>query len=430
MPIWTGVAKALIRTGVAGRIPAIRQLMGEGLPFLKYYNGRILGSPNVELRATQALLDAATGDVIDLSVGAPEVDPQIDPRAAIGERVASGYPAVAGLPELRSAIADKLQSENGIHVDPQWEVLVTNGVSQGIGLMLDTFVDRGEKVAILDPGFFVYRLAAMNRGCKVHLLPTETAGGKMCIADRDLERGLRRAKVLFLNTPNNPTGGIAERDVLERIAYWCKRRDVLVFSDEVYERFVYRGEHVSIGSLPGMADRTITANSFSKTHALASFRAGYLAGPRYLIQPTIVSFLATAPFVSTASQRMALAALARPTTRLDAMIDRFRRRRRLVADTLRRLGLPADEPPGAFYFWTPIGSLGCTAAEFSSRLLAEQRVVVMPGDSYGIDGTRHIRISYALAETQLIEGLRRLESFVQGDDSLPLPVPLAGRKAA
>lgn len=412
MPIWVGVAKAIIRSGLAGRVPAIRRMMGDGLPFLKYYNGRILGSPNVELRATQALLDEAAPDVIDLSVGAPEVDADLNPQAAIGERVASGYPAVAGLPELRAAVAKKLETENGVHADPKWEVLITNGVSQGIGLMLDTFVDRREKVAIFDPGFFVYRLAAMNRGCKVALIPTSVEGGMVRVSERDLRRGLRGAKVLFLNTPNNPTGGIVDRELLDRIAYWTRRYDVLVFSDEVYERFIYEGEHVSIGSLPGMSQRTITANSFSKSYALASFRAGYLVGSRHLVQPAIVSFLATAPFVSTASQRMALAAFARPQSHFAAMLERYRRRRRLVANALSRMGLPFEQPRGAYYFWSPVDSLGLSATELVARLLVDERVLLMPGNAYGRDGKRFVRISYSVDEMKLLEGLRRLERLV------------------
>lgn len=420
MPIWVGVAKALIRTGIAKHIPSIQRLMGDGLPYLKYYNRRILGSPNVELRQTQILLDHAKEDVIDLSLGAPTIPWNFEPPPHEQSR-SNSYPPVGGLRELRDAIARKLHLENGIHVDPEHQVLVCNGVSQGIGLTLDTFVDPGERVVVFDPSFFVYRMAAQNRGARVIAVPTWLESGETTFSDRELGKALRGAKVIFLNSPANPTGGILTPEALERIAWWCDKRDVLIFSDEVYERFLYSGTHISIASLPRMAERTITANSFSKSHGMAGGRVGFLAGPRYLIQPMIVSCLATAPFVSAPAQRMALAALNHAHELFEPTRAEYRSRRDFASAQLKRAGLDHEVPAGAFYIWAPITSCGIPASEVALRLLAEQKVLIMPGDSCGKTGKDFIRISYTGSRTQLAEGMRRIAQFF--GESMPTILP-------
>lgn len=411
MPIWVPLAKAMIRAGVAQRLPSIRRLLGDGTPFLKYYSRRILGSPNVELKATQEMLADMPKDVIDLSLGAPAIDETMLSLPALQAEEASGYPPVAGLPALRSVVAHKLERDNQIAVDPDHQVLVSNGVSQGIGVMLDTFVDWGERVVILDPSFFIYRLAALNRGAKVTQVPTWLDAGRTRFEESVLQKSLRGAKVLFLNSPSNPTGGVLAAEDLERIAYWCHRHDVLIFSDEVYERFQYEGTHQSIGALDRARERTITANGLSKSHGLAAMRIGFLAGSRYLIQPMIVSKLSTSPFVSVAAQRMAVAALEQPPAAFGPVRARYQARRDAVARALFAAGLPHERPAGAFYFWVPVRLFGMTGAEFTRRFLAEEHVKVMAGEPYGKSGHEFIRISYAGDGRRLAAGLAKLKVF-------------------
>jgi aspartate/methionine/tyrosine aminotransferase len=413
MPIPVGLAKLLIKTGIAAHIPSIRALMGDGLAYLKYYNDRILGSPNVELRAAQTRLDELPFDAIDLSVGAPQCDERVV-AAITASPPPSGYPPVCGLRLLRHAIAKKLLCDNRVCVDPEHEVLVCNGVSQGIALALDTFVDRGDRVVVFDPCFFMYRLTAQNRGARLVEVATWLEAGHTVFRERDLARALRGAKLLFINSPANPTGGVLAPDTLERIAWWCKQFDVLIFSDEVYERFVYSGAHTSIAGFPIARPRTITANGFSKSHGLAAFRVGYVAGPRYLIQPMLVSKLATTPFVALASQQIALAALSQPPSDWEPTRQEYLGRRGLTAQRLARARLSYEMPAGAFYFWVPVRQVGYTGERFAATLLKDAGVIVMSGRLCGRSGRDHIRISFAGERSALEVGLDRVETFVAG----------------
>jgi aminotransferase len=326
---------------------------------------------------------------------------------------------------LRRAIAQKLAADNQLFLDPQQEILICNGVSQGIALMLDAFVDGGERVVILDPSFFIYRLVAQNRGAVVVRLPTWVDQGCTRFEERSLRRRLRGARALYLNSPANPTGGVLDRETLERIAWWCDRFDVLIFSDEVYERFQYEGRHFSIASLPKARNRTVTANGFSKSHGMAGYRVAYLAAPRHLIQPLLVSQLASAPFVSFVGQQMALAALRQPAEAFEPILNEYRRRRELVAERLGPSRLPIPLPAGAFYFWIPVWRLGWTGEAFAAALLQTSGVRVMSGASCGPSGKGCVRLSYSGKWQDLVEGLDRLEGFLA---DAPTAAPATGRR--
>lgn len=417
MPIPTSIARAMIRLGVAQMLPSIRNLLGPGVDFLRYFNHRILASPNVELKATRTLLAGGGPGVIDLSLGAPEADAELMallPSLSLSANE-SGYPPLMGLRCLRDALATKLLRENHVEADPSDEILVCNGVSQAISLTLDSFVDWGDKVALFDPFFLVYRVAVMNRGAKVATIPTLVDEGWVRFQERDLCRALRGARLVIVNSPSNPTGGMFSAEMLERIAYWCKRYDVLILSDEVYEKFHYlNAPPVSIGSLPAAQNRTVTANSFSKTYAMAAYRVGYLTSCRHLMGPLVVSFLSGTPFVPVVSQRLALAAMHLPAQRHETVRQRFLRRRRLVAHLLARAGIPFSMPGGAFYFWirNRLGAgKGPSAGEFAARLLADANVRVMPGESSSNLGADFIRLSFAGEEPYLEEGVERLVQF-------------------
>lgn len=407
MPIPVPVARLFIRTGLAPRLPAIRQLLGDGVRCLKYFSDRVLASPNVELRQTQQMFETQTSDAIDLTRAAPPVDRELFSTVDPGP-VFHGYPPVSGLFELRERIAEKLKRENQIQADPEGEVLITSGVSQAMGLALDSFVNVGDRVVLFDPSFFMYRSAAMNRRARIRFLPTWLEEGRTRFDENLLSSALRGAKMIFINSPSNPTGGQLDRDALERIAYWCRRRDVLIFSDEVYERFVYDAEHHSIASLPAARGRVITANGFSKSHGLAPYRIGYLSASSPLMGPMLVSALATSPFVSTDSQRLALKALAQPSSSRERIRAQYLRRRNLMEIGLRGAGLPVDRPGGAFFFWVSVEGLGLSGEEFATRLFVEERVKALPGGSCGPSGARRVRLSFAASEESIQEGMARL----------------------
>lgn len=428
MPIWVPAARLLIRAGIAARLPSIRALLGDGVRFLPHYSGRILASPNVELQATQALLDQRPGDLVDLSLAAPP-ESEARPLSPV-ERMEGGYPPLLGWIRLRRRIAQFLDEESRIDADPHREILISNGVSQAVGLALDAFVDPGDRVVLFDPSFFIYRQAAENRRARVVFVSTELDDGRTLFEERELARKLRGAKMLFVNSPANPTGGVLDPESLERIAYWCKRRRVLIFSDEVYGRFQYEGDRLSIGALPAARDLAITAGSFSKSHGLAGARVGWIAAQRYLLGPMTVTALLTAPFVSSRSQELALAALDEPAGEREILLARYRRRRALAAAGLARAGLVAGLPAGAFFFWAPLGSLAESGIEFARRLLETESVRIMPGDAFGPSGRDHVRISFASDARSIENGCRRLAAFVARHEAISIPFPRRGRRAA
>ena len=413
MPIPLPIIKFFIRTGIAQRIPAVRALVPEP-SYLRYYSDRILMAPNEPIRDINNYLSRATPDCVDLSLGAPFEDslkPEVVPCDELF--AGSGYPPALGLMELREAVASKLAHENGIVVDRADEVAITNGVSQAIHVVFDTFVNPGDKVVLADPAFLVYSLTAQYHRARVAWVPSWLENGYTRLDMPRLSRAMRGAKLVVLNTPCNPTGGVLEAETIERVLWLARKHDVLILSDEVYERFLYDAWHVSIGGLPGARDRTMTVNSFSKSHAMAGCRVGYLAANRYLMRPMMVHQFIATPFVSVASQRLALRALREPVTRSRHVLDEYDARRYWLHRELCEMGLPCDRPAGAFYFWIPIRQFGVSSLEFANGLLASQAVLVMPGESFGPSGPDHIRLSYAATQSRLEEGCRRLRRFVE-----------------
>lgn len=449
MPIPLRLAKLLIRTGIARRMPRVQQVTGGGADFLPYYSDSVLTAPNTELLATRGLLRKAQqlaagespGKLIDLSLGAPrfrrfEAD---DFEAALGAEAAGrrqqgaasrtsggplrpkrawylGYPPPFGLAELREAVAEKLQRENGITCCPEREVVVTGGVCHAITLAIDTFVNPGDKVVLLDPSFLMYYYCLRFQRARIEWVPAPSRDGELRVDLKMLSRALRGAKLLFLNTPSNPTGAVLSPYTLEAIARLAARRDVLLFSDEVYERFLYDGTFISTARLPGARRRTLTANSFSKSHGMAAYRVGYLAAHEHLMRPLQMNLLVRSPFVATLCQRLALRVLAEPVEAFQPVLEEFECRRRRVRSRLAEMGIECSLPRGAFYYWIPVHRWGMTGLQFAHRLLEDQQVLLMPGDDFGPSGERHVRLSYATDPQELDEGLDRLGTLLAGLD--------------
>jgi len=407
MPIPARLAKLLIRTGVVGLHPGVRKLMGDGIPFLKYYSSRVLEAPNEELARSREAMDVGE-DLIDLCLGAPPLLPELRDRLDVLKEESRSYPPVAGLPELRTAFASKLDHENDLHANPDRELLVVNGVSQGLGLFLDTFLDPGESVVLFDPGYFMHRLAAQHRRLKLRMIPTTLDSGWLRFDERHLAKSLRGSKALLLNSPCNPTGGVIEPTDLERIAFWCKRRDVLMFSDEVYEHFHFVPRPPSIGTLPDAKKRTVSAYSFSKTYGMAAHRVGVLHTDYWLLRPMIVSMLASGPFVPTPSQRLAVAALALPSESIHRRREEFRRRRDRAFNILQCHGRTISPPGGSFFCWISIADLGVPAHEVCLQLRQRVGVAAMPGESLAANGAKFIRLSFAEAPGVWEEGFTRI----------------------
>jgi aspartate/methionine/tyrosine aminotransferase len=407
------LAKLLIRAGVARFLPGVQRRLDGGGDFLRYYSDRPLLSPLAELERAGAALAPVGPEVLDLTPGAPRFDlaPSASTRLPADRR---GWPPAAGLPELREAVAAKLLVENCLAVSPAEEVLITAGALGAVQTVLDAFVNRGDRVVLLDPTSPLYPLALRTRRARVVWLSTWVDEGRTRFRLDHLARALRGARLLVLNSPANPTGGVVAAEDLEQVAWWAERHDVLILSDEVFERFHHETEPVSIGTLPRARRRTLTAGSVSKGHGLAAARVGWLAAYRHLLRPCLATAALRTPFVPALCQQVALAALRAGPGAFEPVRAEFASRRRYAYERLRALDLNPAWPAGAFFLWLPVWGLGLSGRDFAGGLLRARKVRLVPGDLFGPSGAGYVRLSYAVEDGRLQEGLHRIAGYVQG----------------
>lgn len=425
MPFPLPLAKLLIRAGLARFLPGARRRLDGGAEFLRYYSDRVLAAPLAELERAGDALEPPAADVIDLGQGAPRFDllPSGSTKLPADRR---GWPPPGGLPELRTAVAAKLRADNDLSFSPE-EVLVTAGAFGAVQAVLDGLVNRCDPVVLCDPCSPLFPLAVRTRGARPRWLSTWAEDGRTRFRTDHLARALSGARLLVLNSPCNPTGAVLAPEDLEQIAWWAGRHDVLVLSDEVFERYHHETEPVSVATLSGARDRTLTVGSVSKGHALAAARVGWLAGHRHLVRACAAAAALRAPFVPTLSQQVALAALRAEPAAFEPVRAEFASRRRYAFERLRAAGLNPPWPAGAFFLWVPVWELGLGGRDFAEALLRERKVRVTPGDLFGPSGTGYVRLSYAAEDGRLHEGLNRLADFVQG---LRSPGEAAVRQAA
>ncbi len=415
------VAKLLVRLGVARHLPGVRRLFDGPATALRFCSDRLLGAPLGDLPPLAAALEPAADDAIDLARGEPRFDlvPSGTSKLPADRR---GWPPAAGLPELRRAVSEKLLEDNAIGAEPDGEVLITAGALGAAHTVFDAFVNAGDAVVLTDPSSPLYPLAARARRARVRWLPTRVENGRTLFRLDELARALHGAKLMVVNSPANPTGGVVAPEDLEQVAWWADKYNVLLLSDEVFERFQYDGEPVSLASLPRARPRTLTAGSVSKGHALAAARVGWLAGPRALLRPCRAAAALRVPFVPTLSQQVALAALRAEPASFDPVRESFDSRRRYAFERLRAAGLNPAWPAGGFFFWVPVWELGRSGREFAEALLREKKVRLTPGDLFGPSGAGYVRLSYAADDGRLHEGLSRLAEFVEGAQGTPQEV--------
>ena len=354
-------------------------------------------------------------DVISLGVGEPDFGTawRVREAAIYGlERGRTSYTANSGLLELRQAIAAALRGRYGLEYDPGHEVLVTVGVSEGLDLALRALLDPGDEVLVAEPCYVAYPPCVALAGGVPVSLPTSAADGfvpQAAVAERLVTP---RTKAIVLNTPSNPTGAVLGRAALEALADVARRHDLLVISDEVYDRLSYDAPHVPMAALPGMAERTLLLNGFSKTYGMTGWRVGYAAGPRPLLAAMTKIHQYTALCASRQAQEAAIEALRVPDRDVQAMVDDYDARRRLFVSGLNRLGLTCHLPAGAFYAFPSVAATGLSSQGFAERLLTEGRVAVVPGDAFGAGGDGHVRCAYATALPQLEAALERMARFL------------------
>lgn len=355
-------------------------------------------------------------EVISLGVGEPDfVTPEHIREAGIASirqghtRYTSNY----GMLELREEISAMLQRRYGITYNPKTEVLVTVGVSEGVDLTMRTLIDPGDEVISPDPGYVAYEADIIFAGGVPVPVPTYAKDNFSVQAAEVAAAITPRTKMLLLGNPNNPTGAIIPRTELEAIAQLAIEHDLLVAVDEVYSRLVYGFEHTSIASLPGMQERTILLDGFSKAYAMTGWRVGYVAAPVYILEAMLKVHQYAIMCAGTAPQEAAIAALRDGEADVQAMHDDYERRGRMFVAGLNRIGLPCCEPRGAFYAFPYVGNTGMSDEEFAEKLLFEEKVALVPGSSFGAAGVGYVRAAYCTAYNQLEEALVRIERFVK-----------------
>jgi aspartate/methionine/tyrosine aminotransferase len=356
--------------------------------------------------------------MIHLQIGEPDFDTPAHVREAAKQALDQGathYAPFPGIPELRKAIADDVTRRKGFPADPT-QVFVTVG---GKGVMLYAIlglIDPGDEVIVPDPGYPIYESLTRFVGATPVPIPIRMENDFRLDVEELARLITPRTRLLIINSPANPTGGVLTRSDLERIAQLAQEHDLWVMTDEIYGRILYDGaEHISIASLPGMAERTIVLDGFSKTFAMTGWRLGYAVVPESLKEvygELVINTISCAP---TFAQAGAIAALTGPQDDVEAMVVEFKARRDLIVEGLNEInGIECRTPLGAFYAFPDISGTGLSGADFAERLLTEADVCVLPGTAFGGVGTGHIRISYANSRENLTEALVRIGRFVAG----------------
>ena len=355
-------------------------------------------------------------DAISLGVGEPDFDTPWHIREEGIYSLEKGrtfYTSNAGLSELKEEIAKYLSRKIDVNYNYKSEVLVTVGGSEAIDAALRAVINPGDEVLIPEPCYVSYTpCAVLADAVPVTIELKEENQFKLTREDL-LSKITPKSKVLVLAFPNNPTGGIMTKEDLEAIADIIIDNDLLVLSDEIYSELTYLGEHVSIASLPGMRERTVVINGFSKAYAMTGWRLGYAAGPEAIIKQMTKIHQFAIMCAPTTSQYAAVEALRNGDKDVEMMRESYNQRRRFLVNAFKEMGLDCFEPYGAFYMFPSIKKFGMTSEEFATRFLEEEKVAVVPGTAFGDCGEGFLRISYAYSLEQLKEALERLARFVK-----------------
>lgn len=354
-------------------------------------------------------------DAISLGVGEPDFDTPWHIREEGIYSLETGktfYTSNAGYKELKIEISNYLKRKINVEYDYNSQVIVTVGGSEAIDIALRSMLDPGDEVLIPQPSYVSYEPCTVLADGVPVIINLKEENEFRLTADELLEKITDKTKILVLPFPNNPTGAIMEREDLEAIAKICIEKDIFVLSDEIYSELTYKGEHVSIASLPGMQERTIVINGFSKAFAMTGWRLGYAAGPKDIIKQMIKIHQFAIMCAPTTSQYAAVEALRNGDKDVEDMRESYNQRRRYLMHAFKEMGLDCFEPFGAFYVFPSIKKFGLTSDEFATRLLMEEKVAVVPGTAFGDCGEGFLRISYAYSLSDLKRALEKMKTFV------------------
>lgn len=355
-------------------------------------------------------------DAISLGVGEPDFDTPWNVREEGIYSLEKGrtfYTSNAGLMELRQEICNYVRRKYGVVYDPAGETLVTVGGSEAIDIALRCMVDPGDEVLIPQPSYVSYLPCAIMADATPVIINLK-AENEFKLTKEQLEESITdKTKILVLPFPNNPTGAIMTKEELEEIVPVIIEHDLYVISDEIYSELTYGGRrHCSIASIPGMRERTITINGFSKAFAMTGWRLGYACGPKEIIGQMTKLHQFAIMCAPTTSQFAAVEALKNCDAEVDKMVEAYDQRRRFLINAFKEMDIECFEPFGAFYIFPSIKKFGMTSEEFATRLLEEQKLAVVPGTAFGDSGEGFVRISYAYSIENLKTGLQRIQQFI------------------
>lgn len=373
--------------------------------------------PNIQWSGIRKFFDIVNemDDAISLGVGEPDFDTPWhirDEGIFSLEKGRTFYTSNAGLKELKIEISKYLYRRFHLRYDYKSEVIVTVGGSEGIDLAMRAMLDPGDEVLIPQPSYVSYVPCAVLAGAVPVVIDLQEKNQFRLTAE-ELEAAITpKTKLLVLPFPNNPTGAVMEKSDLEAIAKVVEEHDLFILSDEIYAELCYLDNHTSIASLPGMKDRTIVINGFSKSHAMTGWRLGYACGPRRIIEQMLKIHQYAIMCAPTNSQYAAVEALRHGDEDVAMMREQYNQRRRFLVHEFERMNLQCFEPFGAFYIFPSIKEFGMSSEEFATRFLREEKVAVVPGTAFGDSGEGFLRISYAYSLENLKTALGRLEKFI------------------
>ena len=361
---------------------------------------------------------ATMEEVITLGIGEPDfVSPSPILKAAelSMEKGMTGYTSNAGIAPLRDAISEQIQKQYGVTYNPANEILVTVGASEAIQLAMLALLNPGDEILIPEPCFVSYGPTAIFAGATVTYVPTSVKNDFQVTAADIEARITPRTKLLFLAYPSNPTGAVLRRDTLEEIAEVVVKHDLLVLSDEIYDRLIYgsafEAGHTCLPSIESLRDRTVLLGGFSKAYAMTGWRVGYACAPKPIYDAMYKLHQYIIMSAPTASQWGVLAAIKECQPDVERMRQAYDARRRTIVDGFRAAGMPTFEPEGAFYCFPDITSTGLSSEDFAQELLQEEHVAVVPGDAFGPSGAGYIRCSYANSMANIEEAVTRISRF-------------------
>jgi len=366
-------------------------------------------STTLKISAMAKKLTASGLDIIDMGVGEPDFDTPKHIVEAGCNSIRMGethYAPTAGIPELRQTIAEKLSRENRVPAGAE-DVIVTPGAKMAVFAAVQALLQEGDECILIGPSWVSYEPSVAFAGGSV-------LWGKVDenFMPQDIAEAIGpRIRLIIVNSPTNPTGAVFDRGVLEEIRDLAVDHDLFVISDEIYEKIIYDHEHISIASLPGMVDRTVTINGFSKAYAMTGWRLGYLTGPKETMKWVIRLLSHSVSQATTFVQRAGVAALQGPQDDVEMMVAEFRARRDVLVRGLEELGIPCSKPGGAFYVFPDLSAYG-GGDLFTERLLKEALIAATPGSAFGPEGADYVRLSYATSQNRIHQALERIEKIL------------------